>query len=142
MKRLLIMALGMAVLLLAGCSSEKPTPEPTVEPKMLGLEFITIYPFEDQGGFTIDNPNQSGALEELPGGYGYIGDLSKDGWGVNGNNEMRDAGLKGCKVYANLSLDPSERKDVYLYQPVGEDGEEWAYVKYVKILYGAVEEQV
>ena len=129
MKKLLVIALGMAGLLLAGCSGlEKP--EPTVEPETQDIQLTSIGPFDDKGSF-ID---ASVRLKELPEGYGYIGNLTED--------QALDSGLAGCKVYADLTLDPSERRDVYLYQPVGENGGEWAYVKYVEILYGAAEEQV
>ena len=136
MKKLMVIALGAACLLLAGCSSEeKPTAGPTVGLKAQGFEWITIVPFEDGDSFITDNVNQPEPLKELPEDYGYIGNLSEDGWGMSGD-EMRDAGLKGCKVYADLTLDPAERKDVYLYQPVGENGGEWAYVRYVLLVYG------
>ena len=137
MKKLLVIALGTVCLLLAGCSSsEEPAPDPTIRPEMQIVERVVIAPF-GRGGFIDvldEDTKKPEPLEELPEGYGYIGNLTED--------QALDSGLAGCKVYADLTLDPSERRDVYLYQPVGENGGEWAYVKYVEILYGAAEEQV
>ena len=54
-------------------------------------------------------------VNELPDGYEYIGNLSKEA--------AYTTGLAGCKVYANTNLD--SLSDVYTYQecgtPVSED---------------------
>lgn len=131
MKRILTVALGITMtFLLAGCSAEKPVPDPTSDPSMQTVNRVVIAPFDDRRTFIDDDTEQPEPVAELPEGYGYIADLSED--------QAVDSGLAGCKVYADLRLDLSEREDAYLYQPVGESGEEWAYVRYVELKYGEI----
>ena len=134
MKKLMVIALGAACLLLAGCSSsEEPAPDPTIRPEMQIVERVVIAPF-GRGGFIDvldEDTKKPEPLEKLPEGYGYIGDLTED--------QALDSGLAGCGMYTDLALDPSERRDVYLYQPVGENGGEWAYVRYVLMVYGGAQ---
>ena len=124
MKKLFIMILSLISLALAGCSSmEKPASDAETQ----SVEVVAIAPF-GTGSFVDGGAERPEPVKELPGGYGYIGDLGED--------EALDSGLAGCRMYADLALEPSECSDVYVCQPVGESGGEWAYVKYVRLLYG------
>lgn len=123
-KRLLAMVLSLTGLALAGCVSlEKPAPDAETQ----SVEVVAIAPFGN-GVFVDGGAERPEPVKDLPEGYGYIGDLGED--------EALDSGLAGCRMYADLAFEPSECSDVYVCQPVGESGGEWAYVKYVRLLYG------
>ena len=71
-------------------------------------------------------------VNELPQGYTYLGELSKE--------QANGTGLEGCKMYAVTELDSIP--DFYLYQECGTpiddntvDSEkiQWAYVQWIKV---------
>ena len=72
------------------------------------------------------------SVNELPQGYTYLGELSKE--------QANGTGLEGCKMYAVTELDSIP--DFYLYQECGTpiddntvDSEkiQWAYVQWIKV---------
>ena len=71
-------------------------------------------------------------VKELPEGYTYLGELTKD--------QAYTTGLEGCKIYAVAELDSLH--DFYLYQECGTPIDEntidntkiqWAYTQWVEV---------
>ena len=87
-------------------------------------------PMIDMYGQKYVAPNMP--VNELPQGYTYLGELSKE--------QANGTGLEGCKMYAVTELDSIP--DFYLYQECGTpiddntvDSEkiQWAYVQWIKV---------
>ena len=87
-------------------------------------------PMIDMYGQKYVAPNMP--VNELPQGYTYLGELSKE--------QANGTGLEGCKMYAVTEL--NSIPDFYLYQECGTpiddntvDSEkiQWAYVQWIKV---------
>ena len=117
MKRIIALVLGLIVISTLGACSSEPS----------GAFTGTLPPtiiIDDRNYLAPNMP-----VNELPDGYEYIGDLSRE--------EANNTGLEGCQMYAFTEDD--SLNDFYLYQkcgtPISKDTVDntriqWAYVQW------------
>ena len=115
-KAILLILTFIFVIALLGCSSQENNVKRDIAPT------ITLYDRQYVAPYM--------PIDELPGGYEYLGDLPEDA--------ANDTGLAGCKMYAVKELD--SLSDFYLYQECAASVDEntvdatrrqWAYVQWV-----------